>query len=103
MVPSRAFLNLPLRVLSAVESADFGPVLLELAPQQVMVGRFAGEAVPVLGQHHRDAACCNQVPNPVHARSLKAGAALAGVYYLLEDLVPLSGSIFPQGFKLLRE
>src|SRR5687768_3046959 len=78
-------------------------MLLELAPQEVGVGGFAAETVPILCEHHIDAASAHQVPHAVHTWPLKASAALAGVYYLFEDLVAFTGSVLPQGFKLLGE
>jgi hypothetical protein len=40
-------------VVSAfVHGTDLRSVLLELAPQQVVIGGLASEAVPVLRQHH---------------------------------------------------
>ena len=78
-------------------------MLLELAAQEVVVGGLAGEAVPILREHHGDAAGGHEVPHAVHAGPLQAGAALAGVLYLLEDLVAFSGSIVSQGFDLLGE
>ena len=78
-------------------------MLLELAPKEVMVGRLAGEAVPVLRQHHGDAAGGYEIPHAVHAGPLQARAALAGVLYLLEDLVAFSGGVLSQGFDLLGE
>ena len=80
-------------VTTVVQGADLRPVLLELAPEEVMIGGLAGEAVPVLGQHHRDTAGGHEVPHAVHAGPLKACAALSGVYYLLEDLVPFAGGV----------
>jgi len=78
-------------------------VLLELPPQQVMVSRLAGEAVPILGQHHIDTTTRHQVPHTVHARPLQAGSALSRVLHLLEDLVTLSSCVGSQGFELLCE
>jgi hypothetical protein len=77
------------------------PVLLELPPEQVMVGGFAGETVAVLRQHHRDAAGGHQVPNSVYAGPLQPGAALTSVLHLLDDLVPFAGGVVSQGFYLL--
>ena len=78
-------------------------MLLELAPQEVGVGGFAAETVPILSEHHRDAASAHQVSHAVHTWPLKACAALSRVHYLLEDLVPLLGGISSQGFNLLGE
>ena len=66
-----------------------------------MVSGLAGEAVPVLCQHHRDAACGHQVPHAVHARTLEADATLAGVGYLLEDLVSFLSGVVPESLELL--
>ena len=66
-------------VAPVVEGADLRPVLLELAPEEVVIGGLAGEAVPVLCQHHRDAPSGHEVPHAVHAGPLEARAALAGV------------------------
>jgi len=57
-------------------------MLLELAPQEVGVGGFAAETVPVLRKHHGNAASGHQVPHAVHTWPLQASAALTGVYYL---------------------
>src|SRR5215217_864145 len=57
----------------------------------------------ILCQHHGDAASSHEIPHTVHTWPLKACAALSGVYYLLYDLVPLTGSIRSQGFDLLGE
>jgi len=54
-------------------------MLFELAPQEVGVGGFAAETVPILSEHHRDAASRHQVPQMVQTRPLKACAALSGV------------------------
>src|SRR5215211_8469876 len=53
-----AVCKLPLRALvtPVIESPQSATVLRELLPQQVEVSRLAGEAVPILGQHDRDAA-----------------------------------------------
>jgi hypothetical protein len=68
-------------------------MLLELPPQEVMVSRLAGEAVPVLGEHHRDAPGGREVTHAVHAGPFEARPALAGVCDLLENLVALSGGV----------
>ena len=68
-----------------------------------MVGGFTAEAVPVLRQHDRHAAGGHEVPHAVHAGPLQAGAALAGVLHLLEDLVAFAGGVVSQGFYLLGE
>jgi len=47
----------------------------------------------VLSEHYGDAAGSYEVPYTVHTGPLKAGAALSRVYYLLEDLVALSGGV----------
>ncbi len=78
-------------------------MLLELTPEQVEVGGFTGEAVPILSENHRDATSGDQVPHPIQPRSLQACAALSGVLDLLEDLVALSRAPFPQGLDLLPE
>jgi hypothetical protein len=78
-------------------------VLLELTLEEVVVGGLAGEAVPVLGQHHGDAAGGHEVPHPVHAGPLQARSALAGVRYLLGNLVALTGGVVPQSLDLLGE
>ena len=38
-----------------VQGPDLRPVLLELAPEKVMVGGLAGDAVPILCKHHGNA------------------------------------------------
>jgi hypothetical protein len=58
-------------------------MLLKLATKEVVIGGLAGEAVPILREHHRHPAGGHQVPHPVHAGPLEAGAALSGVGYLL--------------------
>src|ERR671915_1819620 len=78
-------------------------MLLELAPQEVGVGGFAAETVPVLCQHHSDASGGNQITHAVHAWPLQAGTALTWVYHLLEDLIALSDSVRSQSFDLLGE
>jgi hypothetical protein len=78
-------------------------MLLELLPEQVVVGGLAGEAVPVLGQHNGYVPRGHEVPHAVHAGPLQAGAALSGVLYLLENLVAFSGGAGPQGLDLLGE
>src|SRR5215212_1466804 len=78
-------------VSPVIEGAYLRPVLLELTPQEVVIGGLAGEAVPVLGEYHEHAASSDEVPHAVHAGSLKGCAALAGVLYFLEDLVAFSG------------
>src|SRR5687767_3521669 len=78
-------------------------MLLELASQEVGVGGFTAETVPILCEHHIDAASAHQVSHTVHARPLQACAALSGVRYLLEDLVPFSSGVLPEGLKLLGE
>src|SRR5215216_7306506 len=78
-------------------------MLLELAPQEIGICGLAAETIPVLCQHHEDAATSHEVPHTVHARPLQARSALAGVLYLLEHLVAFSGSIVSQGFDLLGE
>jgi hypothetical protein len=59
------------------------PSGLELPAEEVMVGRLAGDAVPVLRKHHGNAASSYEVPHVVHTWPLKGSAALSGVYYLL--------------------
>ncbi len=71
-------------------------MLLELSSKEVGVSRLSREAVPVLGKHHRHAACSHQVPHLVHTGSLKARPTLSGVLDLLEDLVALSCGVLPQ-------
>ena len=73
-------------------------MLLELAPEKVMVGGLAGEPITVLGQHHIDTTTRYEVPHAVHARPLQGRAALSGVLYLLEDLVVLTGCVLSEGF-----
>jgi hypothetical protein len=85
-------------VASVVESADLRAVLLELPPQEIVVGGLSSEAVPVLGEHHRNAAVVHQVPHPIHPRTLEARPALARVLNLLEDLVALACCVLPQRF-----
>src|SRR5215208_4561976 len=90
-------------VAPIVERADLRPMLLELTAEKVMIGRLAGNAIPILRQHHGNAPSGHEVPHTVHTWPLKAGAALSGIYYLLEDLVPLSGGVGSQSFDLLGE
>src|SRR5918993_558233 len=78
-------------------------MLLDLASEEVMISRLAGEAVPVLSEHNRDAPSAHQVSHAVHARPLQACAALSGILYLLEDLVPFASSVRSQSFDLLGE
>ena len=60
-----------------------------------MIRGLAGESVPILRQHHIDTTTRYEVTHTVHTRPLKARAALSGVYYLLEDLVPFTGGVLP--------
>src|SRR5215217_6688785 len=92
-----AVCELALRALISpvVEGTDLGSVFVELPPQQVVIGGLAGEAVPILCQHHIDTTTGYQVPHTVHTGPLKAGAALSGVRYLFEDLVALSRGVLP--------
>src|SRR5215208_7403238 len=76
-------------------------MLLELPPQEVVIRWLTGEPIAVLCKHHRDAPGGHEIPHTVHTWPLKAGAALSGVYYLLQDLVAFTGGVLPQGFKLL--
>jgi hypothetical protein len=80
-------------VAPIVEGADFSVVLLELALEQVMVSRLTGESIAVLCQHNIDTTIRYEVSNAVHTWPFKAGPALSGVYYLLEDLVAFTGSV----------
>jgi hypothetical protein len=97
--------KLALRTVVApiVEGSDLRTMLLELATEQVMLRWLAGEAVPILCQHHRDAATGHEVSYTVHTRPLKACAALAGVLHFLEYLESLLCCVLSQGFYLLRE
>jgi hypothetical protein len=70
-------------------------VLLELAPEKVVIRRLAGEPIAVLRQHDIDTATRYEVPHAVHSRPLKACAALSGIYYLLENCVAFTGSVLP--------
>jgi hypothetical protein len=70
-------------------------VLLELPPQEIGIGGFAAEAVAVLSKHQGDATSRHKVAHAVHTWPLKACAALSGVYYLLQDLVPFTGGVLP--------
>src|SRR5215218_5703957 len=90
-------------VAPIVEGFQLATVLLELSPQEVVIGRFPSEAVSILGQHYRHPTGSHQIPHPVHARPLQAGPALPGVHNLLQDLVPLAVRVLPQGFHLLSE
>ena len=68
------------RVVSAVvHGTDLRPVFLELAAEEVVIGRLAGEPIAVLCEHHIDTASGHEVPHAVHARPLQACAALSGV------------------------
>src|SRR5215217_2521367 len=64
--------QLPLRAIVSpiVQSADLRSVLFELTPEEVMVGGLAGDAVPILCQHHGNAPRGHEVPHTVHAWSL---------------------------------
>src|SRR5215208_1940429 len=66
-------------VATVIKGADLRSVLLELPPEEVMIGRLAGEPIAVLCQHHIDTTTRYEVPHPVHVDPLKAGAALSGV------------------------
>jgi hypothetical protein len=66
-------------VASVVERPDLRTVLLELLAEEVVVGGLAREAVPILRQHHRNAASGHQVSHPVQAGTLEARPALTGV------------------------
>ena len=59
------------------------------------VGGLASEAIPILCQHHGDAASSHEIPHTVHAWPLKACAALSGVRYFLKDLIA-----FPLGERI---
>src|SRR5215204_1762859 len=74
-------------------------MLLELAPQEVGVGRFPAEAVPVLSEHYGDAAPGHKVSYAVHAWPLQAGPTLSGVRYLVKELVAFSGGVGSQGLE----
>src|SRR5215203_6777348 len=95
----------PLRAVvpTVIKGSNFGAVLLELPPQEVVISWLAGEAVPILRQHHRYSATSHEVPHAVHAWPLKACAALPGVLHPLEDLVTFSGGGLAEGFYLLGE
>src|SRR5215212_3314919 len=86
-----------------VEGADLCPMLLELPPEQVVVGGLAGEAVPVLRHDDGDAPTGDEVPHTVHAGPFQARTALSGILNLLEDLEAFSGGKVSQGFYLLGE
>src|SRR5215213_5142990 len=62
-----------------VHGADLRPMLLELATEKIVIGRFAGEPIAVLCQNHIDTASGHEVPDTVHARPLKACATLSRV------------------------
>jgi hypothetical protein len=83
-------------VAPVVKRLQTTPAQRELLAQDVNIGGLSGEAVSVLGYHHRHAGGGHQVSHAVHARTLQAYTALAGVLHLLEDLEPLSGGVFPQ-------
>jgi hypothetical protein len=53
-----------------IEGSDLRPMLLELLAQEVMISGLPGKAVPVLCQHHRDAAGGHVVSHTVHAGAL---------------------------------
>src|SRR5918997_5205397 len=97
--------GLPLRrsVAAVVQRAYLRPVVLELAPQEVVVRRLPGEAVPVLGQDNGHPAGGHEVPYAVHPWPFQGGTALAGVRYLLEDFVAFALAVDSQGFELLGE
>lgn len=79
--------------LFASSGPDLRPVLLELAPEQVMISGLAGDAVSVLSEHNRDPTGSHEVPHTVHTWPLKAGAALSRVRYFFEDLVPFTAGV----------
>ena len=81
-------------VPAVVHGADPRPVLLELTPEVVVVRGLARDAVPVLGQHHGDAAGCHQVAHPVHAGPLQGGATVSGIPYLFEKLLQVFGCAY---------
>jgi hypothetical protein len=62
---------------------DLRVELLELAAQQVMVGRLAGKAIPVVCWHLRNTSNGHEIPPTVHTGYLQACAALSGVFHLL--------------------
>ncbi|CAA9425778.1 MAG: hypothetical protein AVDCRST_MAG03-2878 [uncultured Rubrobacteraceae bacterium] len=78
-------------------------LLGELLLEQVQVGGFPGEAVPVLGHNQVYPAPGNQVPNPVEAGPLEAGPALPAVLYLRDYLPALAQAVSPQRLLLLPE
>jgi hypothetical protein len=90
-------------VAAVVKGAYPRPVFLELALEEVMVGGLAGEAVPVLRQHHGDAAGGHEVAHAVHAGPLQACPALPGVRHLFEDFVAFLARVGPQSLHLLGE
>ena len=79
--------------VAVVERPDLRPVLLKLAPQQVMVSRLAGEPVPILGQYYGHAASRYQIPNVVHPRPFEARPALPRIGDLLQHVVALARGV----------
>jgi hypothetical protein len=75
-------------VAAVVEGTDLSAMLLEFLPEQIVIGGLPSEAVPVLSQHHRNAASSHQVSHMVHAGPLQARPALTRVCHLLEARSP---------------
>ena len=76
-------------------------MVFKLALQQVMVSGFAGEAIPVLGKHHRDTTAGYQVPDAIHAGPLEAGATLGGIGDFFLDLIAATSGVITQSLELL--
>src|SRR5215207_7809513 len=82
-------------VAPVVEGAHPDSVLLELLTKEVVISGLAGEAVTVVGQYNRDTSSGYKVPHSVHSQACERCPALAGVGYLLEDLVAYCTDIGP--------
>src|SRR3712207_5291188 len=79
-------LTLRTAVSPIIQGPELAAMLDELSPEKVSVCRLPAEAVPILSQHYGDASS----GHPVHTWPLQGGPALAGILYLLEDLVALA-------------
>jgi hypothetical protein len=104
-VVENAVRELPLRALVSpiIERSDLRAVLLELASEKVMVGRLAGDPVPVLCEDDRYTSGGHEISHAVHARTLEARPALPRVLHFFEDLVGFAVGVLAQSFYLLGE
>ena len=67
------------------------------------MGGLAAQAVPVLGEHHRDAAAPHQIPHPVETGAHEGSAALPRVDDLRDHLKARAQGVRPQRLELLGE